>query len=419
VAHKGSVEKAGMDEVLSRRGFLKGAAALSIAHSVASVAQDLGGNSHSNRIFAYVGSYTGEVGNGGNGKGISLFEMNPQTGGLSFLKVAVETASPSWLCLDHSGRYLYAVNEVSNFAGASGSVSSYAVDRSSGDLRSLNTVNSEGGGPAYVSTDADGKYVFVANYAAGSVAVFPILADGALGPACDVHRDSGSVGSTQPTNAPRGSFALSGHDAPHAHMIQADPKNRFVLHTDLGQDRIYVHKFDRRTGKLTPAASAPFISLPTGDGPRHFAFHPNGHWLYSIQEEASTLVFFHYDPSNGSLTSEQTISTLSPGFAGTSFASGVRVSADGRFLYAANRLHDTIAAFSIDNDGRLKPLGNVSTMGDYPGQFNIDPAGRFLYACNRRSDSITSFSINRDTGLLTFTGQYTAAGSASCIIFLT
>ncbi len=402
-----------MNEALSRRGFLKGAAALSIASSVPAIAQ----SSRSGRTLAYVGSYTDAPGDGSNGKGIYLFEMDQQTGALTMLKLATKTASPSWLSLHPSGRYLYAANEVTNFNGVNGSVSAYAIDRTSGDLRFLNTVSSEGGGPAYISTDADGKYVFVANYVGGSIAVFPIHPAGSLARASDVQRDSGSVGSTKPTNAAPGSFAWSGHDAPHAHMIEADPNNRFVLHTDLGQDRIYVHRFDQSNGKLTPAAT-PFVSLPTGDGPRHFAFHPNGRWIYSIQEEASTLAFFHYDASTGSLTSQQTISTLPPGFTGTSFASGVRISADGRYLYAANRLHDTIAIFSIESDGRLKRVGEVSTMGDYPSQFHIDPSGKFLYACNRKSDVITSFSINRETGLLAFTGHYTPVGSASCIIFL-
>lgn len=405
------------EEALSRRGFLKGAAALSIASSISVVAQSPKTSTRSGKTLAYVGCYTGAVGEGSNGKGIYLFEMDQQTGALTLLKLAAAVASPSWLSLHPSGRYLYAANEVTNFDGASGSISAYAVDRASGDLRFLNTVSSEGGGPAYISTDANGRYVFVANYAGGSIAVLPIRPDGSLAGASDVQRDSGSVGSTTPTSAPPGSFAWSGHDAPHAHMIQADPNNRFVLHTDLGQDRIYVHHFDQSKGKLTPAAT-PFTSLPSGDGPRHLAFHPNSRWLYSIQEEASTLTFFHYDPSTGSLAVQQTISTLPPGFTGTSFASGVKVSADGRFLYAANRLHDTIAAFSIGSDGRLKSIGEVSTMGDYPSQFNIDPSGKFLYACNRKSDVVTSFSIDRNTGLLTFTGDYTPVGSASCIVFL-
>ena len=144
-------------------------------------------------------------------------------------------------------------------------------------------------------------------------------------PSTFTHRDEGNVGSQKATTAPPGSFAISGHDRPHAHMIGADPGNRFVLQTDLGQDRLYVYSFDQPTGKLTPAAT-PFASLPSGDGPRHFAFHPNGRWLYSIQEEASTVVFFHFDPATGSMAAQQTLSSLPGGFTGTSFASGIRVS---------------------------------------------------------------------------------------------
>jgi 6-phosphogluconolactonase (cycloisomerase 2 family) len=291
------------------------------------------------------------------------------------------------------------------------------VDKSNGDLRLLNRVSSHGAGPAHLSVDASGKYVFVANYGGGSIAVLPVSPDGSLGAATFTHRDQDHVGSQKATSAPPGSFAISGHDAPHAHMIGADPGNRLVVQTDLGQDRIYVYNFDKQTGKLSPAAT-PFASLPTGDGPRHFAFHPNGQWLYSIQEEASTVVFFHFDPATGSMAAQQTVSTLPNGFAGTSFASGIRVSPDGRALYAANRLHNTIAVFSIGSSGELKRIGETPTLGDYPPQFNFDPSGTFLYVCNQRSDQITSFRIDKRTGLLSFTGHYTPVGTPTCIIFM-
>src|SRR6185312_4572417 len=171
--------------------------------------------------------------------------------------------------------------------GGNGSVSAFAIDGATGALKVLNTVSSKGAIPAHCSVDAAGKFVFVANYGGGSIAVLPIRTDGSLAAAADFHRDLGSVGSTHATDAPPGSLAISGHDAPHAHMIAADPQNRFVVATDLGQDRIYTYRFDRETGKLTAPSNAPFTSVPTGDGPRHFAFHPNGHWFYSIQEEAS------------------------------------------------------------------------------------------------------------------------------------
>ena len=181
--------------------------------------------------------------------------------------------------------------------------------------------------------------------------------------------------SNKPTNAPVGSFALSGHDAPHAHMILPAPSNNFVLSTDLGQDRIYIYQFNSETGKLS-AAATPFVTLPTGDGPRHFAFHPTANFLYSIQEESSTVTVFRWNPTTGALTPQQTLSALPAGFAGSSFASEILIAPSGRFLYAANRLHDSIAVFSIAADGAFKHIAQTSTLGDYPSQCRIDPAGR-------------------------------------------
>jgi 6-phosphogluconolactonase len=407
-----------MGRGVSRRHFLKGATAAALAHSALGMAQEAARSLKRNRTLAYVGTYTGAVGSGSNGAGIYRLEMNASTGELSRRTLVAETSNPSWIAIHPSKKYLYVANEVSDYPGNGGSVSAFAIDETGGDLTPLNVVGSEGAGPCYLSIDASGSYTFVANYGGGSTAVLPILDGGLLGPATDIHRDVAQLGGTKATDAPPGSFAVSGHDAPHAHMIAPDPQGRFVLATDLGQDRIYTYQFDRKNGKLSPLNGAPFTALPSGDGPRHFAFHPNGHWLYAIQEEASTVVFFHYDPGTGLLSAPQTVSALPAGFAGTSFASEILVSPDGRFLYAANRLHDTIAAFSIGADGRLQWVGEASTMGDYPGQCRIDPSGNFLYACNRRSDSITCFKIHRETGSLTFTGQYTAVGSPASITFL-
>lgn len=403
---------------LSRRRFLKTTSAFAVAQCMAGMAQSSAKDSKANRILAYVGTYTGAVGAGGNGDGIYLFEMNPVTGELSGKTLAAKTPNPSWIAIHPSRKYLYAVNEVADFHGSSGSVSAFAIHQSTGQLSALNTVNSEGAGPAYLSLDASGRYAFVANYAGGSIAVLPILPDGTLGSAVDIRRDNSFIGSTQATNAPQGSFAISGHDAPHAHMIATDPQNKFVLATDLGQDRIYSYRFNSTTGKLAPAEPAPFVSVPSGDGPRHFAFHPNGHWLYTIQEESSTITFFFYNTATGQLTARQTLSSLPPGFAGSSFASEILVSPGGNTLYAANRLHDTIAVFSIDANGKLKRIGETSTLGDYPVQCRISPDGNFLYACNRRGDNITTFRIQRGTGLLAFTGQYTPVGSPASITFM-
>jgi 6-phosphogluconolactonase len=366
-------------------------------------------------LLAYVGTYSspeGPEGSKGYGEGIYLFEMNPATGALGQRELFRNGSNPSWLALDASRTHLYAANETK-----SGSVSAYAIEPSTGRLTLLNTQSSQGAGPCQLSVHPSGKYVLAANYAGGTVAVLPIGRSGELGPATDVKTDRGEVGPARAASAPAGSFAISGHDRPHAHMIQSDPSGRFVLSTDLGMDRILVWRLDLRTGKLIPN-DPPAVSLPSGDGPRHFAFHPNGRWLYSLQEEASTLVVFDYDSARGRLAARQTVSTLPKGFTGTDFTSEVAISADGRFVYAANRLHDSIAWFRIGSDGALTLAGEEWTRGDYPRSFTIDPSGHYLYSCNQRADAIACFAVNRETGALSFTGQYTPVGTPAIIVFL-
>jgi 6-phosphogluconolactonase (cycloisomerase 2 family) len=158
--------------------------------------------------------------------------------------------------------------------------------------------------------------------------------------------------------------------------------------------------------------------LPPGDGPRHFAFHPDGRRLYSIQEEGSTIALFDYDAATGHLDHRQTISTLPPGFAGSNFCSEILVSADGRFVYAGNRLHDSIAIFSVGPDGRLTYVGEEWTRGNYPRSFAFDPTGRFLYCCNQRGDNVAVFRADRETGKLGFTGHYAPVGNPSHIVLL-
>jgi len=200
-------------------------------------------------------------------------------------------------------------------------------------------------------------------------------------------------------------------------MIQADPSGRFVLSADLGLDQILVWGFDPGAGKLLPRDDAT-IHLPPGDGPRHFAFHPNGRLLYSLQEESSTLALFDFDAASGKAALRQTLSTLPAGFTGTNFTSEVLISPDARFLYAANRLHDTVAWFSIAADGSLQMRGEEWSRGDYPRSFTIDPSGEFLYSCNQRSDAVACFRVNRQSGALSFTGQYTPVGTPAMVLFL-
>ncbi len=398
---------------LSRRSLLR---------SVATIPLVCAGSAQTRpAIFAYAGTYSspqGPEGSKGYGKGIYLLEMNPETGALKQQQLFPEDANPSWLALHPSGKYLYAGNETATFEGAaSGSVTAFSIDRASGRLTRLNTVSSQGAGPAHLSVHPSGKYVLVANYAGGTAAVLSLQPNGELGAATDVKKDQGSPGSAHATSAPPGSFAISGHDRPHVHMIQSDPSGRFVIYTDLALDKIFVWRFDLDHGKLSPG-EFPSVSLPSGDGPRHFTFHPNGRWLYSLQEESSTLAVFAYDGQTGRLSPMQRVSTLPKAFAGTNFTSEIAVTRDGKFVYAGNRLHDTVACFSIGSAGRLTYAGETWTRGDYPRSFTIDPSGSFLYTCNQRSDAIAAFRVNRQTGDLSFTGQYFPVGTPAMLLFL-
>jgi 6-phosphogluconolactonase len=404
----------------SRRDFLKNSAALAGAAPIVARSPRESATSMNKPLLAYVGTYSNPVGPEGmpgRGEGIYLVEMNTQSGALKTRDVFHIDQNPSWVALDPSRTHLYSVNETGTYKGAnSGSVSAYAIDGATGRLTALNTVSSEGAGPCHLSVHPSGKFVLVANYDGGTFTVLPIQSDGSLAAATDVVHQSGPPGPTQPTNGPRGNFSISGHDAPHAHMIEADPSGGFVLGNDLGTDRIMVWKLDLGSGKLVPN-EPPSAQLPPGDGPRHFAFSPNGRRLYSLQEEASTLVAFSFDNQSGKLAPEQTLSTLPREFAGTNFPSEIRVSPDGRFIYTANRLHDSLAVFGVTETGELKHIATEWTRGDYPRSITLDPSGNFLYSLNQRADAITVFRIDRETGKLSFTGQYIPMGSPAVLVF--
>ena len=411
----------------SRRSFLKTAVALAGTTPLMDGLLQAQSGKAARPLLAYVGTFSSPLRDvlpsqvdlpPGNGRGIHLFHVNRTSGAMMPAGIHEMGTSPSCLALNASGTRLYSANETDRVGEhKEGTVSAFAINRADGKLKLLNTVYSGGAGPTYVSVHPSGRFLLVANYFGGSVAVVQILPDGRLGAATDVKNDAGKIGPTKATNAPPGSFAASGHDRTHAHMIEADRSGRYVLHVDLGLDKIFVWKFEDQKGVLTPN-KPPAVSLPPGDGPRHFQFHPNGSWFYSIQEEGSTIVLFDYDAATGRLTSRQTISTLPPGFAGSNFCSEILVSADGRFVYAGNRLHDSIGIFSIGSNGILTYAGEEWTRGDYPRSFNFDPTGRFLYCCNQRGDNIAVFRVDRKTGGLHFTGHCTPVGNPSSIVFL-
>jgi 6-phosphogluconolactonase (cycloisomerase 2 family) len=393
----------------SRRSFLKSAVALTAAATFPA-SFPLLANSRA-PLMAFVGTYTD------HGEGIYLFQMDPATGALTRLKVFTGISNPSWLAMDPGKSFLYAVNEDSP-----GTVSAFRVAASTRDLTQLNTVSSGGSTPAHLSVHPSGRYVFVANYGSGNVAVLRISPSGSLLPANVIQNDINAcmpgpciVGPTHAVSAPQGSRAISGHDAPHAHMIQSDPGGKYVLVNDLGLDRTIVWKFDAGGGALSDPKT---VASSAGAGPRHFAFHPNGRWLYSLNEEASTIAFMTYDAPSGNLILVTETPTLPSGFVGSNFASEVLVSPNGRFVYAANRLHDSIAIFSVGASGTPTLIGEEWTRADYPRSFTIDPTGTFLYSCNHRGDNITVFRLDDGGFRIKFTGQCVPVGSPAHMIFL-
>jgi 6-phosphogluconolactonase (cycloisomerase 2 family) len=407
---------------LPRRSFLKTTAAVVGSSPLLAAASRAEGDGP---LIAYVGTFSSPLRDvlptqvdlpPGNGRGIHVFRVDRATGAMEPAGVHEMGTSPSRLAVNAAGSRLYSANETDRVGDdRQGTVSAFEINRETGAPRPLNSVGSGGAGPTFVSIHPSGRFLLVANYFGGSVAVLPILDDGRLGEAVDVQVDEGEIGPRRAPSAPPGSFAFSGHDRTHAHMIQADPTGRFVLHVDLGLDRIYSWKFDATTGKLSPN-DPPFTPLPPGDGPRHFDFHPNGRWIYSIQEEGSTLVLFDHDA--GKLTPRQTISSLPPGYAGSNFTSEILVSPDGRFVYAGNRLHDSIGIFAVGPDGSLTFVADEWTRGNYPRGFSLDPTGRFLYCCNQRADHVAVFGVDARSGGLTFTGVYVPVGNPSHVAFV-
>jgi 6-phosphogluconolactonase (cycloisomerase 2 family) len=362
--------------------------------------------------YAYVGTYTP------NGGGIYLFRIDPVTAALTQLQVIDDIRNPTWLAINPAKDRLYAVSEIDNFQGThGGAVVSYAIDSESLQLKRLGAVSSGGTTPAHASVHPSGKFVFVGNYGGGNVAVFPVGADGALGEATDVRPSVGPRHHVRAAIDPPGQFAVSDHDGPHIHMVASDPSGQFVIANDAGLDLTLVWRFDAATGRLMPAA-VPVVSAPPGSAPRHFAFHPNGRVFYNLYEHDAKVAVYDYDAARGGLKLKQVVSSLPPKFGGSNLSSEIVMTADGRFLYAANRLHNAVAIFAVNDDGQLRSISETWVHADSPRSLCIDPSGSFLYSCNQRGDSITSFHLNAATGALTFTGRFEAVGSPAMMTIL-
>lgn len=392
---------------ITRRDFLKSASLLA-APAIYPCATAAGGAAS----YAYVGTYTP------NGGGIYLFRVDDASGALTQLQVVDGIRNPSWLAINPAQTRLYAVSEIDNYQGGhSGAVVSYAIDGGNLQLARLGAVESGGATPTHVSVHPSGRFVFVANYGGGSVTVLPVRPDGTLGEATDVRPSVGPRHHRRALDDPPGQFAVSDHDSPHAQMAAADPGGNFVIANDAGLDLTLVWRFDAQAGRLLPA-DVPVIAAPAGSAPRRFAFHPSGRFFYNLYEHDAQVAVYDYDPVKGGLKFKQSVSALPPKFGGSNLSSEIRVAADGRFLYVANRLHNAVAVFAVATDGQLRMISEVWARADNPRCLAIDPSGQFLYSCNQRGDSITSFRINTATGGLQFTGRFEPVGSPTAMVMI-
>lgn len=357
------------------------------------------------KYLVYVGTYTEGI---LTSKGIYAYRYDAASGDLTSLGLVAETTNPSFLAVHPNHRFLYAINEVTSYKGPnSGGVSAFAIDPATGKLTFLNEVASRGADPCYIIVDKAGKYVLVANYTGGSVAVFPILTDGRLGEASAFVQHTGHG-----ANPER-------QESPHAHSIDLSPDNKFAMVDDLGLDELLVYRFDATKGSLT-TNDPPFAKLDAGAGPRHFTLRPDGKFAYVVSEIKGTVTVFSNDAKTGTLRALQTISTLPKDYNGAIEDAEIQVHPSGKYLYASNRGNgNSIAVFAVDsNKGTLTPVEIVLTQGKTPRSFEIDPTGSLLFAANQESNNIAIFRIDPKTGRLTPTGKVLDVPSPVCVKFV-
>ena len=362
------------------------------------------GAAQAERYRVFVGTYTG---GDSISKGVYSCEFDAETGKLSEPVLAAELINPSFLAIHPSGKYLYAVNEVSEGPGrGNGAVTALTIN-ADGTLTKINHQASEGGAPCHCNVDSTGTNLLIANYGGGNVAVYPISEDGSLkSVSCNIQHEGTSVDKSR-------------QEAPHAHSINVSSDNKFAYAADLGLDKIMIYKLDAEAHTLTPAIPPATLVTP-GGGPRHFSIHPSGKFAYTNNEMTMVVTGFSRNPEDGSLKAIQEISTIPAGFDGRKSTAECLVHPSGKFLYVSNRGHETITAFTIDQEtGLLTYVENEPTGGKETRNFFIDPSGKWLLAENQNSDTVYVFSIDQETGALKPTGDFVSVGRPVCIRMVT
>lgn len=336
-------------------------------------------------------------------EGIYTTTFDTESGKLAPATLAAKTDNPSFLTVHPSNKFLFACIETNDYEGnPTGAVAAFKINADNGQLELINQRSSEGGAPCHCNVDATGRFLLVANYLGGNVAVFPIADDGALAePSCVInHIGSGPNKQRQ--------------EGPHAHSINLSADNKFAYAADLGIDRVMIYRFDSQDGRLVPSAADSVVLAP-GGGPRHFSIHPSGKFAYTNKELTCEATALQRNPATGSLKVMQNISTLPADFNGRKSTAECLVHPNGKSLYVSNRGHDSIAAYSIDQEsGQLTLIEIEKTQGKEPRNFFIMPDGKWLIAENQNSDTVVVFSISPD-GSLSPANSKIAVGKPVCL----
>ncbi|MES2713738.1 MAG: lactonase family protein [Pseudomonadota bacterium] len=384
----------------SRRTLLAGATTAAAALQTGSAAAQTRRQPQPRPIFAYVGSFTSAQ-RRARGEGISVFSMNATTGAWTHVQTLGDLVNPSFLVTSRDGRFLYSVHGDGDYASA------FAIDPANGRIRPLGRGATGGRNGVRQAIDPSGKWLVVANYASGSVAVLPIKPDGSLGDHAQLVSLPGEPGPhrrEQPSSEP--------------HDVVFDPSGRFVVIPDKGVDRVFVFAFDQANGALTPAGNNGFVASRSGAGPRHMAFHPNRPIAWVLNELDSTVTTYAWAPANGTLTARQVITTLPTDFTGNSTCSEIAVSPDGRTVHVSNRGHDSVTTYAARPDGGLlSSPAWTRTQGPSPRFIGLAPGGRFLYAANEQGDTILPFRVDATSGRLTQAGAAILCKSPVTIAF--
>jgi 6-phosphogluconolactonase len=341
----------------------------------------------------------------GSSKGIYAGDWDPGTGEIRDVVLAAESDNPTFLALSPDGKYLYAANEISSFAGRpSGAVSGFAVEATARKLRLINQVAAMGMGTCYVSVDHAGRAAFCANYTGGSASSFYLSPDGQISDAVS-------------------HFQYEGHgpnpdrqEKPHAHRVTPSPDDRYLLVNDLGLDCIHIYHLNDANARLTPNNPPQWTAKP-GSGPRALRFHPNGRVAYCVCEMASTVDVLDWDAQQGTLRQIQTVSLIPDDYRGPTRGCDIVLDRKARFAYAANRDYDCLVSFSVAKDGKLALMGRSSCGGKIPRHLTLDPTERWLLVANQDSDNIAVFARDEETGKLAETGKSFSQSKPQCLVF--